>query len=207
MNTTADDLFLRQVNDAMAVTDGSELAARITALHHQAVLTEIDRMKQDVQEARDQAAQTASSAALQWHHNAPLLEMLQHMIRRRGEAAARASHVGGLLDEVAKLCARAEDNGGMVPAGRLRELVARQGQPLEWSPSILSFAPSQHYRLGYFKTEDGAVVRALPFVGFAMCEEDPNHVPLTESAFLVDGQVKARPQLRVEFGLVLTHLE
>ena len=207
MNTTKSDLFLRQVNDAMATLDGSELAAHVAQLHHQTMLTEIDRMEQDVIAARDQAAQTAAAASLQWHHNAPLLEMLQHLIRRRGEAGARATHMAGLLNEVAKFCEKAEANGGMVPVQSLRAIIGRTTPPLDWKPALLSFVPSLQYRLGYFKTEDQAVVRAFPFVGYALYEEHPDQVPQQHTAFLVDGHVKARPQLQLEFALVLTHLE
>lgn len=207
MSTTTDDQFLRQVVDAMATADGSELAARIAALHHQAVNEEVTRLQKDVSDARDQAAQTAAAASLQWHHNGPLLEMLQHLIRRRGEAGARVAHMATQLGHVAKLCADADGAGGMVSATILKKVIAHTAPAVRWVPATVSFLPSQAYRLGYFKTEDAAVVRALPFVGYALHEDTPDKIPQPHTAFLVDGQVKARPQIQRELGLVLSHLE
>lgn len=195
--------FRERAMTALETHQGADLVSYLAMLHDQAV-AEADGM---AAAARASVVQVAAAAAVDQQMLASVLSTVVPMLRTSGENAARAAHFAGLIEAVRTLLQRADAEGAGIDGEQLRTILNTAANPAPFRPMVLGFVPSTQYRAGTFRHITSNVEWVLPFSGFSLCEESADRPMTAHAAFLHRGVVRPQPQLYVEHGFMLEHLE
>ncbi|MFJ8719735.1 hypothetical protein ACIRD9_42490 [Streptomyces violaceus] len=195
--------FRERALAALETHQGADLVAFVTMLHDQDVAEVVEQAVS----ARSAVAQIAAASAVDQQMLASVMSVVQPMLRTSAENATRAGHWSGMTEAVRSLLREADANGTAVDPESLRRVLDVPVPISPFRPQVIGFIPSTQYRVGHFRHVNTNTEWHLPFAGFQLCEDAPDRPMAAHVAFLHKGTVRPRPQLYVEHGLVMEHME
>lgn len=187
---------------ALETHQGTDLVAYLAKLHDD----DMNEVVEQAAAARAAVVDVTTAAAIDSQMHAHVLGIIQPVLRRSGENAARAMHFAGMVEAVRAVAGQAGPDG-RIEAEMVHKVLAVTPAPAPFRPATLSFLPSTHFRVGHFRHVHTDVLHHLPFVGYALCEEFPDRPMTIHMTFQSDGVAQPRPRLYAEHGLVLETVE
>lgn len=187
---------------ALETHQGADLVAYLSKLHE-------DDMREVVEQAaaaRAAVVEVTTASAIDSQMHAHVLGIVQPLLRRSGENAARAVHFAGMVEAVRAVANQAGPDG-RVDAEMVHGVLAMTPAPAPFRPMTLAFLPTTHFRVGHFRHVHTNAEHHLPFVGYSLCEEFPDRPMTIHMTFQSDGVAQPRPRLYAEHGLVLETVE
>lgn len=192
--------FARAVRDAITELTPDEAVALITKLH----AADTDALHAHIAGAERAASEAAGNERRHWD----MLMQVQHGVSQTTfQQAAQTAEIATLREIFAGIGKAVHNSrNGVLEAGKVAALLALE--PLEpvHVPSVAAFVPSEQYRGGQFRSEDGDDTFVFTFIGWALVDHGPGALGSLEPMFLVSDRAMPRSAVEGERDVTLEGL-
>jgi hypothetical protein len=197
------DVFRQQAVDALSQMDGSAAVDFLTDLYRQDVRAIDARLTA----ASDETLHALGDARTMTQMFNSMHAALSAETIRSAKLYAQVTLVRRIADMTRALADQATSaERTAVPVADLESVLAEPMDMPKIDPYVVGFVPDARYTAGQFVTDDGAVVRSLPFCGWGTVIGISQADRPMEPLFLADNELLPKSTVHTRYGLELRQL-